>query len=251
MRRALALILGIALIAGPVGLAPAHHVGVFTPKDTDITLNFKQIKASAQAGRFDVAVKLFDDGILHDTMEKYEKNLPPGLEDGLRAALKAKDLPGVELRLSIFLAFLTKERVRDALTKLHDPGISRELRWEQVRKILNAAWRYYNLADFVIMQLNAKASVALRMAFEDAQSYLGGMMVDPMWAAGSNPCNPRPAKTSEELAGAARVNSRAVAPDEEKALAALALMERTLAEIIREGTLIARKGGAKEFLPRR
>ena len=251
MRRALALILGIALIAGPVGLAPAHHVGVFTPKDTDVTVNFKQIKASAQAGRFDVAVKLFDDGILHDTMEKYEKNLPPGLEDGLRASLKASDLPGAELRLSIFLAFLTRERVGDAIARMKDPGMAREQRWEQVRKVLNAAWRYYNLADFVISKQNAKAAVALRMAFEDAQSYLGGMMVDPMWAAGSNPCNPRPAKTSEELAGAARVNSKPVVPNEGKALAALALMERTLGEVIREGALVARKGGAKEFLPRR
>lgn len=233
--RPLALLSGAALLVGSAGLAGAHHVGVFTPKDTDITLNFKQIKASAQAGRFDVAVRLFDDGILHDTMEKYEKALPAGLEDGLRAALKAKDLPGAELRLSIFLAFLTRERIRDAVmkVKLEDAGTSREQRWEQVRKVLNAAWRYYNLADFVIMQQNAKASVALRMAFEDAQTYLGGMMIDPMWAAGSG------------------ANSKRVPPDEGKALAALALMERTLGEFIREGALVARKGGAKEFLPRR
>lgn len=249
--RALVLLCGIALAAGPVGFALAHHVGVFTPKDTDLTANFKQIKASAQAGRFDVAVKLFDDGILHDTMEKYEKSLPPGLEDGLRASLKAKDLPGAELRLSIFLAFLTRERIRDAVAKLRGPALGREQRWEQARKILNAAWRYYNLADFVIMQQNAKASVALRMAFEDGQSYLGGMMVDPMWAAGSQPCNPRPAKTLAEQAGAARVNSTAVAPDEGKALKALALMDRTLGEVIHEGARVARKGGAKVFLPRR
>lgn len=251
MIRVLALLCGIAVSSSSAGLALAHHVGVFTPKDTDITINFKQIKASAQAGRFDVAVKLFDDGILHDTMEKYEKRLPAGLEDGLRASLTAKDLPGTELRLSIFLAFLTKERVRDAVAKLEDPALAREQRWEQARKILNAAWRYYNLADFVIMQQNAKASVALRMAFEDGQSYLGGMMVDPMWAAGSQPCNPRPAKTLAELADAPRASSKAVAPDEQKALAALLLMERTLGEFIGEGARLARKGGAKEFLPRR
>ena len=249
--RALVLLCGIALAAGPVGFALAHHVGVFTPKDTDLTANFKQIKASAQAGRFDVAVKLFDDGILHDTMEKYEKSLPPGLEDGLRASLKAKDLPGAELRLSIFLAFLTKERVGDAVARLRDPGMSAGQRWEQARKVLNAAWRYYNLADFVISKQNAKAAVALRMAFEDAQTYLGGMIVDPMWAAGSNPCNPRPERKPGEPVGASGVNSKPVAPDEQKALAALALMERTLAEIIGEGALVARKGGAKEFLPRR
>ncbi|MBI4589603.1 MAG: hypothetical protein HY725_12255 [Candidatus Rokubacteria bacterium] len=241
----------IALAAASAGPARAHHVGVFVPKDTDITINFKQIKASAQAGRFDVAVKSFDDGILHDTMEQYEKVLPRGLEDGLRAALKSKDLPGAELRLSIFLAFLTKERVRDAVKRLKDPGLSPEERWGQARKILNAAWRYYNLADFVIMQRDAKASAVIRMGFEDAQSYLGGMMVDPMWAAGSQPCNPRPAKLPGEAAGAPPSNVRPVVPDERKARAALALMERTLEEAIREGALVARKGGAKEFLPSR
>lgn len=249
--RALALVCGIALAAGSPSFVLAHHVGVFTPKDTDLTLNFKQIKAAAQAGRFDVAVKLFDDGILHDTMEKYEKRLPPGLEDGLRAALKAKDLPGAELRLSVFLAFLTRERVRDAVVKLQEPGMAREQRWAQARKILNAAWRYYNLADFVISRQDPKAAVALRMAFEDGQTYLGGMMVDPMWAAGSNPCSPRPPKTLPEQADAPRANSKAVAPDEGKARAAFAVMERTLGEIIREGARLARKGGAREFLPGR
>ena len=244
MRRVLALVFGIALAAGSAGLALAHHVGVFVPKDTDITLNFKQIKAASQAGRFDVALKLFDDGILHDTMEKHEKNLQPGLEDGLRAALKAKDLPGVELRLSLFLAFLTRERVRDATSRLSDAGIAPAERQEQARKILNAAWRYYNLADFVITKQDPKAGVALRMTFEDAQTFLGGMLVDPMWAAASNPCRPSAAK---DPSGA---NSRPAGPDEGKALAALALMEERLGEVIREGALVARKGGAKQFLPR-
>lgn len=237
MRRALALVCGMTLTVSLAGPALAHHVGAFTPKDTDITLNFKQIKASAQAGRFETALKLFDEGVLHDTMERYEKSLPPGLEDGLRASLNARDLPGVELRLSIFLAFLTRERVREAVVKVEDPGLSPERRREGARRILNAAWRYYNLADFVVSQQNPRAAVAMRMAFEDAQTYLGGMMVDPMWAAAANAGGPG--------------RAGAPAPDETKAFAALALMERTLAEVIREGAQVARKGGAKEFLPRR
>lgn len=244
MRRVLVLLLGMALGPGP---ALAHHVGVFVPKDTDITLNFKQIKASAQAGRFDVALRLFDAGILHGTMEKHEKSLPPGLEDGLRASLKVNDLPGAELRLSIFLAYLTRERIRDAVARLRDSGMAPAERREQARKILNGAWRYYNLADFVISQQNAKASVALRMAFEDSQTSLGGMMVDPMWAARSNPCSPRPAKNAEP----AGPNPGPVGPDERKALEALERMERTLGAVIHEGAQLARKGGAKEFLPRR
>lgn len=251
MKRGLALFCGVALAAGPAGLALAHHVGVFIPKDTDITLNFKEIKASAQAERFDVAVKLFDEGILHATMEKHEKSLPSGLEDGLRASLKTRDLPGAELRLSIFLAFLTRERVRDAAARLRDSAVSPEQRREQVRKILNAAWRYYNLADFVISKQNPKAAVTLRMAFEDAQTYLGGMMVDPMWAAGSNPCSPRPVKTPGESAGVPGASSRAIGADDGKARAALVSMEHTLGEVIGEGARLARTGGAKEFLPRR
>ena len=219
-------LLGVSLPV-PVG---AHHVGVFTPKDDDITKNFKHIKSAGQAGAFEVALKLFDDGILHDTMEKHEKGLPSGLEDGLRASLRARDFPGVELRLSIFLAFLARERVRDARARLKNLALSPELRRDHARKILNAAWRYYNLADFVITRQDPKAAAALRVAFEDAQTYLGGMMVDPMWAA-SGEVKPAP-------------------PDDGKAATTVALMERTLGEVIRDGARIARSGRANEFLPR-
>lgn len=230
MKQAVATFVGLLLCAGSLASADAHHVGGFTPKDSDITLNFKQIRASAQARRFEVAVKLFDDGILHGTMEKYEKQLPPGLEDGLRASLKAGDLPGAELRLSIFLAFMARELVRNAAGRLQEQSLLPVQRWDHARRILIAAWRYYNLADFVVARMNAKASAILRVAFEDSQTYLGGMMVDPMWAAGTN------AKPAE--------------PDDEKAAAAIALMERTLGEVIREGVRVARTGGAKKFLPR-
>jgi hypothetical protein len=229
---------GVLLGVSALAPAAAHHVGVFTPRDDDITKNFKEIKFASQAGRFDVALRLFDEGVVHATMERFEKQLPAGLEDGLRAALKTKSLPGVELRLALFLAFMTRERVRSADAKLQEPGVEPEQRREQARKILTAAWRYYNLADFVFSRQNPKAAVALRMAFEDAQSYLGGTLADPMWAPGANPCSPRPVKTG-------------VGPDVEKARAALVVMERTLGEVIGEGALVVRKGGAKEFLPRR
>lgn len=250
MKRVVATVVGLVLCAGLLPLAGAHHVGVFTPKDDDITKNFKEIKFSSQAGRFDVALKLFDEGVVHATMEKFEKELPPGLEDGLRAALKVKNLPGVELRLALFLAFMTRDRILGASGKLREQTLPPDLRRDQARKLVNAAWRYYNLADFVISRQDPKASVTLRMAFEDAQTYLGGMLIDPMWAAGSNPCNPRPAKTPGEPAGAPGA-TRTAGPDDGKAMAALALMERTLGDVIRVGALAARTGGAKEFLPRR
>jgi len=223
---ALVVVLSVSLLA-PVA---AHHVGVFIPKDDDITKNFKDIKFASQAGRFDVALKLFDDGIVHATMEKEEKSLPRGLEDGLRASLKAKDLPGVELRLTIVLAFLTKIRVRDAMGKLRVPDLSPERQREHARKLLDAAWRYYNLADFALSRQDAKAAVALRMAFEDAYTYLGGMMVDPMWAAGAK------VRPSEPDAGGAE--------------AALAEIVNTIEKFIVDGSAVARAGGAKRFLPR-
>ena len=229
MRRALgsALILFVA-ISDP---AAAHHVGVFIPKDDDITRNLKEIRYAAEAGRPVLAVKLFDEGIVHATMEKEEKRLPRGLEDGLRAALHRQDRPGTELRLAIVLTFLTRERLSDARGRIHRPDLRPERRREQARKLINAAWRYYNLADFVITAQDARTGVALRMGFEDAQTYLGGMMVDPMWAAAAN------AEPAE--------------PDEGKAIAVLDGMVRILAHFMADAARIARAGQAGRFLPRR
>jgi len=229
MRRALgaALIL-FAAISDP---AAAHHVGVFIPKDDDITRNLKEIRYAAEAGRPVLAVKLFDEGIVHTTVEKEEKRLPRGLEDGLRAALHRQDRPGTELRLAIVLAFLTRERLSNARARIHRPDLRPERRREQARKLINAAWRYYNLADFVITAQDARTGVALRIGFEDAQTYLGGMMVDPMWAAAAN------AKPAE--------------PDEGKATAAIDGMVRILARFMADAARIARAAQAGRFLPRR
>ncbi len=231
MKRVLATALSVLLSLGSLSPAWAHHVGVFIPKDNDITKNFKEIKFASQAGRFDVALKLFDEGIVHATMETLEKALPPGFEDGLRAALRAKNLPGVELRLALVLAFLTRQRILDATEKLRDQSLPADLGRDQTRRLLNAAWRYYNLADFVISRQDPKASVDVRTAFEDAQSYLAPKLPSAAGAGGST--------------------SQRASPDEGKALAALTLMERTLGEVIRQGAQVARTGQAKAFLPRR
>lgn len=229
MRRALgaALIL-LAAISDP---AAAHHVGVFIPKDDDITRNLKEIRFAAQAERPALAVKLFDEGIVHTTMEKEEKRLPRGLEDSLRAALRRQDMPGTELRLAIFLAFLARERLGDARTRIQRPDLPPERRREQARKLINAAWRYYNLADFVITAQDARKGVALRIGFEDAQTYLGGMMVDPMWAAAAA--------------------TKPADPDEGKAATVLDGMVRVLAQFVVDAARIARAGQGGRFLPRR
>lgn len=242
MRRSVAYVVLAVMWVGVLAPAGAHHVGVFTPKDDELTKNFKDIKFASQAGRFDVALKLFDEGPIHGTMERLEQRLPSGLEDGLRAALRAQNLPEVELRLALFLAFLTRERITGAAARLREPRLPPADRREQARKLLNAAWRYYNLADFVVGRRDPKASVTVRMAFEDATTYLGGTMVDPMWAAGSTPAT---------SAGAPGATAGRAGPDEGKALAALGLMAGALEEVIRSGALTARQGGVQEFLPRR
>lgn len=73
-RFAISTVLGVLLSVSSLAPVAAHHVGVFIPKDDDITKNFKDIKFASQAGRFDVALKLFDDGIVHATIEKHEKS---------------------------------------------------------------------------------------------------------------------------------------------------------------------------------
>ena len=82
--RALALALALGLLAPAP--AAAHHTGVYTPKDNAITTNFKQIKFSVEAKKFDVARRLFDDGPLRVEMAARAAALPEGLPARTRAA---------------------------------------------------------------------------------------------------------------------------------------------------------------------
>ena len=93
----------LALVVAPAP-ALAHHVGAYTPQDNELTTNFKQVKFSVQAGKFDVARRLFEAGALRAQMRAKAATLPPGLESGTRAALQAGDAPEVERRLMIFEA---------------------------------------------------------------------------------------------------------------------------------------------------
>ena len=56
---AVMMALAVALAGGP---AAAHHVGVYVPRDNEVSANFKQIKFALQARKFDVALRLFDNG---------------------------------------------------------------------------------------------------------------------------------------------------------------------------------------------
>ena len=166
---ALAALVLLLALASP---ASAHHVGVYTPRDNEITTNFKQIKFSLQAKKFDVALRLFEEGALRAAMREKAGTLPAGLESGTRAALQSNDALEVERRLMIFFAALARELALEADRQLADGKLSREAGAATGRRFLEAMWRYYNLVDFAVSSRDNKSSTALRLAFDDAEGYV-------------------------------------------------------------------------------
>jgi len=166
---ALAALVLLLALASP---ASAHHVGVYTPRDNEITTNFKQIKFSLQAKKFDVALRLFEEGALRAAMREKAGTLPAGLESGTRAALRSNDALEVERRLMIFFAALARELALEADRQLADGKLSREARAATGRRFLEAMWRYYNLVDFAVSSRDNKSSTALRLAFDEAEGYV-------------------------------------------------------------------------------
>ena len=160
----------LALVVAPVP-ALAHHVGAYTPQDNELTTNFKQVKFSVQAGKFDVARRLFEAGALRAQMRAKAATLPPGLESGTRAALQAGDAPEVERRLMIFFAALARDLALEAGRQLVDARLAPEARATAGPRFLEAIWRYYNLIDFAVAMRDDKTSVAMRLAFDEAEGY--------------------------------------------------------------------------------
>ena len=164
--------------------AAAHHVGSYVPQDNAVTTNFKQVKFSVQAQKYDVALRLFEAGPLRAEMRAHAATLPPGLEDGTRAALAAGDGREVERRLMIFFAALSRDLALEADRQIARAEASAEARAATGRKFLEAIWRYYNLVDFAVATRDNKASVAVRLAFDEAEGYVkpanaGAVPVDP------------------------------------------------------------------------
>lgn len=176
-----------ALLAALVALsapAQAHHVGAYVPRDNAVTTNFKQVKFSVQAQKFDVALKLFDEGPLRAEMRAHAAALPADLEEGTRAALAAGDGREVERRLMVFFAALSRDLALEADRQLARPGAAADAQIATGRKFLEAIWRYYNLVDFAVATRDNKASVAVRLAFDEADA-----SVKPA-AGGAAPANP-------------------------------------------------------------
>jgi hypothetical protein len=154
------------LAAGP---AAAHHTGVYAPKDNAITTNFRDVKFSVQAGKFEVALRRFDEGPLRAEMRARAATLPPGLEARTRAAIQARDAAGVEHGLMVFFVALAQDLAREAARQLAAaPAAPVPI----AQRFLEAIWRYYNLVDFAVGQRHPATSTAMRLAYDDAESAL-------------------------------------------------------------------------------
>ena len=188
----------LALVVAPAP-ALAHHVGTYTPQDNELTTNFKQVKFSVQAGKFDVARRLFEAGALRAQMRAKAATLPPGLESGTRAALQAGDAPEVERRLMIFFAALARDLALEAGRQLVDARLAPEARATAGPRFLEAIWRYYNLIDFAVAMRDDKTSVAVRLAFDEAEGYVKSTPI------------PNPDKLREPLRRIAQVLSALIA----------------------------------------
>jgi len=170
--RAVALVALAAL--GAVAPAAAHHTGVYTPKDNAITANFKQVKFSVQAGKFEVALRLYDEGPLRAEMLARAAALPAGLETRTRAALAARDAGEAERGFMLFFVALARDLALEADRRLADGAPA-----AVAPRFLEAIWRYYNLADFAVGQRDARASVAMRLAYDDAEGLTRPAAVAP------------------------------------------------------------------------
>jgi hypothetical protein len=219
VRPALLAVMFVAVAGGP---ALAHHVGAYVPRDNEVSSNFKQVKFSIQARKFDVALRLFEAGALRAEMRARAARLPAGLEEATRAALGAGDGPRVERDLMVFFAVLIRDLALDADRRLADSKEAATVRAAAGRKYLEAIWRYYNLVDFAVSQYDPKAAVAVRLAFEEAEGYAQGGT---------------PAVAGNVAPESRRVTARAVgAPDPEKMREPLQRMARTLSGLIETST---------------
>ena len=193
--------LGLALAAGP---AAGHHVGAYVPRDNEVSANFKQLKFAIQAGKLDVAARLFEAGAVRAEMRAQASRLPAGLEEATRAALETGDARGAERGLMIFFAALARDLAREADRRLADPGEPVDGRAAAGRKFLEAIWRYYNLVDFAVTQYDSKAGVAIRLALDEAEGYAKTTPGRPAAA-------PDPAKMREPLRRIAQALSGLIA----------------------------------------
>jgi hypothetical protein len=215
----------LALVSAP---AAGHHVGVYVPRDNEVSANFKQLKFSIQAGKFDVAARLFETGAVRAAMRAQSSRLPAALEEATRAAIKAGDARAAERGLMVFFAALARDLAIEADRQLADPREPVIARAATGRKFLEAIWRYYNLVDFAVTQYDAKAGVLIRLAFDEAEGY-----ARDAGATGTGP--------SAESPRSAAGRPVAATPDPAKMRAPLRRIALTLAGLIETSSTFTRR----------
>jgi hypothetical protein len=166
--------LAVTLVLLAAAPATGHHVGAYVPRDNEVSANFKQLKFSIQARKFDVAARLFETGAIRVEMRARAGRIPSGLEEATRAALVAGDGPRAERGLMVFFAALIRDLALEADRRLADAREPAPARIATGQKLLEAIWRYYNLVDFTVGQYDPKAAVAVRLAFDEAEGYAQG-----------------------------------------------------------------------------
>jgi hypothetical protein len=208
----------LAALVGALALAPpaaAHHVGTWTPRDNEISSNFKQLKFALQERKLDVARRLYEGGAVRKELARRAAALLPALDGEVRAALGAGDAREAERGLVLVLALLIRDLALEAEKQVGDPAVPAAARAAAGQKFLEAIWRYYNLIDFAVTQRDPKAATGMRLAFDDAESVAKGT-ASPV---AGNPCaGPRPASPG--------------APDPDKMLEPLRRIARILSGVI-------------------
>ena len=167
--RSRSAVAALGIVMTMAAAAAAHHTGVYAPKDNAITTNFRDVKFSVQAGKFDVALRRFDEGPLRAEMRARAAALPAELESRTRAAIQARDARAVEQGLMIFFVALAHDLAREADRQL---AASPAAPVATAQRFLEAIWRYYNLVDFAVGQRHPTTSTAMRLAYDDVESAL-------------------------------------------------------------------------------
>ncbi len=219
------LLVALAALAPAVfSPAAAHHVGVYVPRDNEVSANFKQIKFAVQAAKFQAASRLFESGAVRAEMQAQAARLPAGLEEDTRASLATGDARAAERCLMILFAALARDLAVEADRRLGDAREPAGARIAAGKKFLEAIWRYYNLVDFAVTQYDSKAGVAVRLALDEADGYAQ----DASGAAAPAPARPAPA--------------RAAVPDPVKMQEPLRRIARTLSGLIETSSTSPRRG---------
>jgi len=138
------------------------------PKDNAVTTNFKQVKFSVQAKKYDVALRLFDAGPLRAEMRAHAATLPPGLEDG--SAPRSRPATG-RGRADAHDLFCRARRDL-ALEADRQPPVPTPPRTRAPPpdvKFLEAIWRYYNLVDFAVAIATQELG-RRRLAFDERRA---------------------------------------------------------------------------------